>query len=171
MKHFGILAAATAAIVPATSAQAASYLFTITGDYSASFELDSNPTPDDFGVGGGFTIWDVPGFPDALLGIADVTFYNSGIGGGLGIEDFFGGVTLLLTDGSQLYSGSEETPTLLTGTFALTEFQGPGTYTLVVRDLSAAVPEPGTWALMIGGFGLVGAGMRRKKTKVSYQHA
>ena len=27
-----------------------------------------------------------------------------------------------------------------------------------------AVPEPGTWALMIGGFGLVGAAMRRRQS-------
>ncbi len=171
MKHFGMLVAAAAAIVPATSAQAATYLFTITGDYNASFQLDSNPTPDDVSVGQGFTIWDVEGFPDALLGIADVSFYNAAIGGGLGIEDFFGGTTLLLTDGAQLYTGSEETPTLRTGTFALTEFGGPGTYTLVVSDIAGVVPEPGTWALLIGGFGVVGAGMRRRKTKISYQYA
>ena len=33
---------------------------------------------------------------------------------------------------------------------------------------SGAVPEPATWAMMIAGFGLVGASMRRKATKVSY---
>jgi len=30
------------------------------------------------------------------------------------------------------------------------------------------VPEPASWALMIGGFGLTGAAMRRKKVAVSY---
>lgn len=29
-----------------------------------------------------------------------------------------------------------------------------------------AVPEPGTWAMMIAGFGLIGAGMRRSKMRV-----
>lgn len=35
---------------------------------------------------------------------------------------------------------------------------------------NAAVPEPATWAMMIGGFGLVGASMRyrRRKTTVSF---
>jgi|JI9StandDraft_2_1071091.scaffolds.fasta_scaffold118356_3 hypothetical protein len=29
------------------------------------------------------------------------------------------------------------------------------------------VPEPGTWAMMLAGFGLVGAGMRRNRAKVT----
>lgn len=33
---------------------------------------------------------------------------------------------------------------------------------------SGAVPEPATWALMIGGFGLVGAGMRRRTAAMSF---
>jgi len=32
----------------------------------------------------------------------------------------------------------------------------------------AAVPEPATWALIIGGFGLVGGAMRRRSTKVQF---
>jgi hypothetical protein len=31
----------------------------------------------------------------------------------------------------------------------------------------SAVPEPGTWAMMIAGFGLVGSGMRRKMAKTA----
>jgi len=37
----------------------------------------------------------------------------------------------------------------------------------VVLDISA-VPEPATWGMMIGGFALVGASMRRRKTAVSF---
>lgn len=33
-------------------------------------------------------------------------------------------------------------------------------------SVSTAVPEPATWALMIGGFGLVGAASRRRRTAV-----
>ncbi|MFD1612386.1 PEPxxWA-CTERM sorting domain-containing protein [Sphingomonas tabacisoli] len=33
---------------------------------------------------------------------------------------------------------------------------------------AAAVPEPATWAMMLGGFGLVGAAMRRRSTKVVF---
>ncbi|GGD98290.1 hypothetical protein GCM10011529_00410 [Polymorphobacter glacialis] len=34
--------------------------------------------------------------------------------------------------------------------------------TIVTLGVNAAVPEPATWAMMIAGFGLVGAAMRRK---------
>lgn len=46
----------------------------------------------------------------------------------------------------------------------------PGDYIRVLTAASA-VPEPSTWAMMIGGFGLVGGAMRRRRkvsTKVSY---
>lgn len=33
---------------------------------------------------------------------------------------------------------------------------------------AAAVPEPASWAMMLGGFGLVGGAMRRRKAKVSF---
>jgi hypothetical protein len=39
-----------------------------------------------------------------------------------------------------------------------------GAPSLDERLLAAAVPEPASWALMIGGFGLAGAGLRRRRT-------
>jgi|GEM_PF-2810074 len=36
---------------------------------------------------------------------------------------------------------------------------------------TGAVPEPATWAMMIVGFGVVGASMRRRKARVSYAMA
>ena len=44
-----------------------------------------------------------------------------------------------------------------------------GTFTLL-SDSTPAVPEPATWAMMIGGFGLIGAAMRRRQ-KVSVTYA
>ena len=38
----------------------------------------------------------------------------------------------------------------------------------VTFDGTAAIPEPATWAMMIGGFALAGAAMRRRKVAVSF---
>jgi hypothetical protein len=47
--------------------------------------------------------------------------------------------------------------------FSSREFIGNGTVTL--STVGAGVPEPASWALMIAGFGLVGHGLRRKRTR------
>ena len=44
-----------------------------------------------------------------------------------------------------------------------TSITGPGT-------ISAAVPEPATWAMMVGGFGLLGGALRRR-TRATYASA
>jgi hypothetical protein len=43
-----------------------------------------------------------------------------------------------------------------------------GSYTGKFNFSTAPVPEPAAWAMMIAGFGLVGAAMRRRTVKVSY---
>lgn len=40
--------------------------------------------------------------------------------------------------------------------------------TASIYAAKGAVPEPASWALMLGGFGLVGAAMRRRRTAVSF---
>lgn len=163
MKHFVALAAVAAASFVATApAQAATLQYSLTGDYSGSWLLDSNPVPDDGEDGLNFIIWDVTGFPDAVLGIADLTFWNGSALGGLTIEDFWGGSVLLDATGPQLYSGPEASPTLLTGSFDLegiNDSEG-SFFTLTVTELSGAIPEPSTWAVLVLGFGAIGGAMR-----------
>lgn len=53
--------------------------------------------------------------------------------------------------------------TLSNGTFGV---QGSGTQDLIVQTMSGAVPEPASWAMLIVGFGLVGAARRRRVQSV-----
>jgi hypothetical protein len=160
----GLVTSAALALA-AGSAQAATYQFTVTGDYSASWQLDSTLVADDALSGLYFTVWDVAGdYPGAVLPLADVSFFNVDAGGGLELDDFYGGITLLSTDGPQLYTGDEgQAVTFSLGTFALSQYQGTGAYTLTVQDVSA-VPEPASIAMLLGGLGMVGTISRRRRS-------
>ena len=161
---FAFPAAALAALI-STPASAAALLFDLSGDYSASWVLDSNPVPN-VALPGSFTLWDVPGnFPGATQGVVDLQFWTGANGGGLTIDDFLGsGGTLADLSDAQVFMGSPYAPLFVPGTFELTHY-GVGNYTLYISALvvPSGGPEPGTWALMIGGFGLVGASLRRRK--------
>lgn len=165
-------AAMAALMLTASVANAGLYGFTLSGDYSASWQMDSNAVPLVGETGLGLFYMDVEGnFPGSAFNVADLTFFSGDLGGGLEIYDFYGGgITLLLSDGVQLYTGLESAPMFMLGTFDLTEFQGSGTYTLTVTDLDAGpepspVPEPATAAMLLGGLGMLYAVRKRRYGK------
>ncbi len=47
-------------------------------------------------------------------------------------------------------------------------FSGLATYAEATTGLASLVPEPASWAMMIGGFGMVGAAMRRRGAKIRF---
>ena len=161
LKAFAALAAAFA--LSAAPAQAATLLFTITGDLNAQFELESSPTPDLAVDGFLFVINGISGFPGATTGLADVGFYNGNFGGGMLALDSATDGYLLDAPGPQLFSGTESAPTFVTGIYELTGLLTPGNFTLTIASITP-VPEPASWALMIGGMALAGAALRRRPT-------
>lgn len=66
------------------------------------------------------------------------------------------------TGSSPLFTGPETDPVLSTGKLTFAAYDGPGTITANVSQVSAA-PEPGTWALTIVGLGLVGITLRYRR--------
>ena len=62
-------------------------------------------------------------------------------------------------------SGGEQTINV-TGTSG-----GNASYAGTLAFAVSAIPEPATWAMMIGGFGIVGGAMRRRKAQVRVTYA
>ena len=161
-------AALAAALLSAGVANAALYEFKLSGDYTASWKMDTELDPNSTDNKGGLTFVDVVGdFPgyEAL----DVTFFNAAISGGLQLYDFYTDRYVLTLNGPQLYTGKESRHAFTLGTFALTQFAGPGNYTLTISDLDALppaeVPEPASAALLAAGLGLLAAARRRRNAK------
>jgi hypothetical protein len=164
-------AAVVVALLSAGLANADVLDFHLSGDYTAEWQLNSTLTPDFVSPGAGFLLASVSGnFPGTPNNQANLYFYNASNGGGLGIDAASSNQSLLLTGGPQLYTGTEGAPVFQVGSFDLTAFDGPGSYTLTVTDLDAAapttsVPEPATGALLLGGVGLLAALRKRRSAR------
>lgn len=153
LKH--VLASVAAPLAfAAVPADAAVFTFTLTGAYTASFEIEEDEflTPNDFGdyfeVAANGTI-------GGRTGNHIVAFNTTGFDGGLTLGDEFTNLW-----GAQLFTGTTADPVLRTGMFTLLiDGQAGRAVSLNI----AAVPEPMTWGLMVVGFGAAGAAMRRRR--------
>jgi|SRR5579871_2935855 len=127
-------------------------------------------------------------FTDATFSLVNPSFKFSELSLNLGSLDTFNTLTLYTNDNTYTFSGTT-LAALLPG-FANGDQFGPdanGRFTFVFSggeefnklvfssgnpafefsDISAAVPEPATWAMMILGFGFVGFMMRSNRQKVA----
>lgn len=144
------LAFATASVL-ALPANAATYVFTLTGPNTASFTLNSSPVPDAAGTSS-FTLQNIPAtYNGTGVTFAQLTFFLGGQSSG----GFSASGTALNLEGPQLFSGTLTNPMFNLGTFTLDDgnFMHP-TYTLLISD--GAVPEPATWVMMLLGLVAVG---------------
>ena len=169
MKSVLIGASVLTLAVAASPATAAPLLFELSGSRSATFTFDPETTTPDF-------------FNSSFIG--NQVSYNSieGIFGGTPGTAFVGFGTFLAATlniqspslgftqfaGPGLFTVSNMRPVLSLGTFQLTSIVS-GASTLKI-SAAAAVPEPATWAMMLIGFGMMGASMRyrRRSTSTSY---
>lgn len=147
----------------ASAPAAAVVTFTLSGDATAQFTLPSSPVPSTVNSNN-FQLLSQAGTFRGIVGSFDLTFYDDTIGGGLDILDPTGILTFAGLAGPVLFTGTFAAPTFSLGTFSLTDFGGEGgSYTLTIAS-GNVVPEPESWALLIAGFGLTGAAMRRRRT-------
>lgn len=149
----------------AAPANAQLLTFNLTGSRTASFTLDSS-APNSFTsnalTGNQIFFNNVTGTFGGSAGTANISFGTNLIAD-LNIQSANLGFTQLSVPGD-LFSGPASSPTFNLGTFNLSGgfTAGPATLT-ITRAAVAAVPEPGTWAMMLLGFGAIGASMRRRR--------
>lgn len=152
----GFLLATTAA----STASAATLLFTLSGSRNATFMLDMMPTPDSFtALQTNFN--NVPGTFNGAPGIAALINF----GGQPGIAALnITGTSLGFTQftGPRLFSGPTSAPVFSVGTFELSSLVS-GRSTLTISEVQSVVPEPGTWGLLLAGFGMIGLAARRSR--------
>ena len=150
---FAVLVAglATSAAVPASAVT--TYRFALSGPQTASWTLPASPNPSItvpplffvmVGVSG-----TVNGSPDTFsLGFGSA-LYNLNFG----LLSPSNGQSASTT-GPILFTGPVSAPTFKLGTFALSDG-----YSLSI----AGVPESASWAMMIGGMGILGGALRVKR--------
>lgn len=163
-----ILALAATVALP-TAANAATYQFNVAtadglGGYTPaySFRLNSMPTPDAVTDAPGFSFFQInnvtlvpaAGASGVPASPKNLQFYDEITGGAFASSDIE-----INYFGFALFKGGVNTPQLVTGPFDLYVSSGDIGAQLNIT----AVPEPASWALMIGGFALVGGAMRRRQ--------
>jgi hypothetical protein len=146
------------ATAKADSGQTVNY--TLTGANTASFTVAMNPTPQFSGNNYYFTANPINLIVDGTSESDTLVFFSSSDLGGL--NSVFSSLPDLV--GFQLYSGSESSPTLLTGVFSLWDLDGSGWYTLTASAASVPAPEPSTVLMLVSGLFTVGLGFKRRFT-------
>jgi hypothetical protein len=155
-----LLASAALAALAAPAA-AVTYVFTLSDGLDGSWELPASPVPDTV-FPDAFRINSVTGTLGASPFTTFMEFYLASSGGGV-CADF--ACSLLDLYGPQLFSGSTAAPTFVPGSYAMTDVFGNPVARLTIAEAGGGgvIPEPATWAMLIAGFGLVGAGLRRRR--------
>ncbi len=134
------------------------------GDNTFTWQLPSSPTllPANFLPGLAFVITDVSySENDIPQNPASLIFSSDAGRGGFFLFDTFQGI---LSYGSQIYSGTEDTPTFLEGTFSLPDYFSSSDGSGIPATLTIkSVPEPSSLMLLgMGMLALLGLALKKR---------
>jgi hypothetical protein len=152
-----VVAALLAAML-ASPASAALLNFQLTGSHQATFQIDTETSPDFFStstlIGNQVRFDNVFGSFGGVSGLASISFGTNLIAD-LNINGTPLGFTQLIGNGPDLFTGNPGDPVFTLGSFNLSNpFFGQND--VLTISAVAAVPEPSTWAMMVLGFAGVG---------------
>jgi hypothetical protein len=172
MRKHSLLLCALALSTAFAGAPASAQLltFNLTGSRTATFTLESS-APNSFTsnalTGNQIFFNNVTGTFGGTAGTANISFGTNLIAD-LNIQSTNLGFTQLSGPGD-LFSGPPSNPIFNLGTFNLSGgfTAGPATLTITQAPV-AAVPEPSTWAMMLLGFGAIGASMRHRRQRGAF---
>lgn len=106
-----------------------------------------------------------------LSATASQLVFDTALLGGFAIGNSGAAFPVICWAGTGISCGGEPSPSLVIGADYPSDSEFTGTSgTLVIASVAGVVPEPAAWLLMIGGFGLVGSALRRRR-KVSVSFA
>jgi hypothetical protein len=141
------------AALPAKADSGATLDYTLSGGpITASWTMSQDPTSFYVEDGTAFALNSTDLIVDGLPVEDIICFFNSSDWGGVNSVTYLPDLV-----GVQLYSGPEDSPTMLTGLFNFTDELTGNCYTLSVTQ----APEPTTWLLLASG--LAALALKRKK--------
>ena len=165
VKTLALVGSAVVAAMSASAANATVYMFDLSGSKSASFSIDTAIPPAFTSasslIGNQISYSNVAGTFGGIVGTAPSVGFGTGLVAGFQISGTSLGFAQFAS--ADLFSGPLTSPVFNLGTFSLSSIVAGASTLRISQATTGAVPEPATWMMMLAGFALTGAAIRRRR--------